>query len=275
VTTTGGPDHSFADPAIERGSADDPFVLDRADAFDGDDIVVEPAAPHRRARRVRLAAGAAVAAVVLVAGITAAVASRDHTHSTPSSLRTVSPPTPRPARATRAAVAGKPKIRPAGALHPHAPAPINKTTLANVAPASSAAHPTTPPSVATSPPPVSTPPVEPTSALEWSATPSRLSVNGGAQMVVTVAVVNPTNGTVTLGTPLSCPPTLRGPRGAVIGGTFCEQITQTVQPHSKLTHRYTLYATDTANAGGRPLPPGIYTATVEHQLEITINVTKT
>ncbi|HTD49650.1 MAG TPA: hypothetical protein VK771_03565, partial [Acidimicrobiia bacterium] len=256
---------------MAQGSADDPVVLDRADRFDGDDIVVEPAAPHARSRRVRLAAGAVVAAAVLVAGITAAVATRDQTHSARSSVRTVTPPYPRPAHATPPAAAHKRDTRP---VRPLAPAPITKTPVVyGGTPASSVAHQNAPPSGGTTPPSVATPPVEPTSVLEWSAAPSTLSVKGGAQMGVTVTVVNPTNGTVTLGTPLSCPPTVRGPRGAIIGGTLCAQITQTLAPHSRLTQRYTLYATDTGIANGKALAAGTYTATVENQFKLKVNVT--
>ena len=72
---------------------------------------------------------------------------------------------------------------------------------------------------------------------------------------------------------MSCPPTLRGPHGAVFGGAVCAEITQTVQPKSTLTQRYTIYATDTGDASGQPLPPGVYTA-FENLFKIKVNVTK-
>jgi len=275
VKTTGGLEHSLADPAIEQESAEDPVAMRRAAGFDGDDIVVEPGAPHLRSRRVQLAAGAAVAAVLLVAGITAAVVTRDHMPTRASALRSVAPPHPPHPRPSAPAVAAKPEPKPTRALRPHAPTPLNKTTTVNVGPpASPAAHATTP-SVGTPPSPVTAVPVEPTSVLVWSATPSKLSVRGGAQTRVAVIVVNPTNGTVTLGTPLSCAPTLRGPRGAVIGGPMCEQITQTLAPHAKLTQHYTLFATDNGSASGSALRPGTYTATVENQFKMTVNVSAT
>jgi hypothetical protein len=92
-------------------------------------------------------------------------------------------------------------------------------------------------------------------------------------MSVTVTVVNPTLGTVTLGTPLSCAPTVRGPHGAVISQMFCEQMAQVMAPHSKLSQRYTIYATDTADVSGSPLPPGVYIASVENLFKFKVNVT--
>ena len=99
----------------------------------------------------------------------------------------------------------------------------------------------------------------------------RLSVAAGAHIVVTIKVVNPTSGTVSLPTPLSCAPTLRGPKGAVFGSTFCEQMTQQMAPHSKLTQHYTIYATDTAAAGGNSLNPAVYTLTFENLFRTNVD----
>jgi hypothetical protein len=88
-----------------------------------------------------------------------------------------------------------------------------------------------------------------------------------------VHVVNPSNGTVTLGHPLSCPPTLRGPKGHVIGYAVCTEIAQLMAPHAELTQRYVIYATDTAAAGGGALAPGAYTATIENLFAMKVTVT--
>jgi hypothetical protein len=87
VTTTGGPEHFLADPAINDTSAGDPVVLERADRLDGDDIVVEPAVPGSGSQRIRLVIAGVIAAVLVVGGIAIAVANRDHPSSTSSSVR--------------------------------------------------------------------------------------------------------------------------------------------------------------------------------------------
>jgi hypothetical protein len=279
VTTTGGPEHFLADPAINDTSADDPVVLERADRLDGDDIVVEPAAPGSGSRRIRLVIAGAIAAVLVVGGIAIAVANRNHPNlDHPSSVRSVQPVSP-PAHPTPPrAITPKQPVTPQqpAAQQPKPPAAINKTAPVPVAPPAIpvAPAPATPPVASPTPPPVTTPPVEPASVLRWTANPAALSVTGGAHAIVTITVANPTKGIVTLGTPLSCPPTVRGPHGAVFGSVICAQITQTVQPKSTLTQRYTIYATDTGDASGQALPPGVYTASFENLFKIKVNVTK-
>ena len=213
----------------------------------------------------------------MVGGIAIAVANRDHpSSSSAQSIRSVQPVSP-PAHPTPPRA-----VRPKQPVPVNTPAPVNKTAPVNppalvpVAPPASPAvpAPVTPPVASPTPPPVTTPPAEPASVLRWTASPAALSVKGGAHAIVTITVVNPTKGTVTLGTPLSCPPTLRGPHGAVFGGAVCAQIAQTVQPKSTLTQRYTIYATDTGDASGQPLPPGVYTASFENLFKIKVNVTK-
>ena len=274
MTTTGGPEHFLADPAIGNRSADDPVVHAHAERLDGDDILVQPGAPRPGSRRRRLAAAGAVAGILLVGSIAVAVADNHHSPTHASHLRAVATlhrPTAHPTP-PRAAV--KPKITHAKPVL-HTPVTTATTTSGNVAPpASIATRPAAAPTTAASvPPPVTTPPVEPASVLEWSATPPELSVRAGAQTSVTVTVVNPTNGTVTLGTPLSCPPTMRGPRGMVIGSFVCVQITQVIQPHTRVAQRYTIHATDTGETSGNALTPGTYTVTVEHLFTVKVNVT--
>ena len=215
--------------------------------------------------------------MLVVGGIAIAVANRDHPSSTSApNIRSVQPVSP-PAHPTppRAVTPKQPVPRQRRSRRSR-PAPVNPPAPVPVAPPANpvVAAPVTPPVASPTPPPVTTPPVEPASVLRWTANPAALSVKGGAHAIVTITVVNPTKGTVTLGTPLSCPPTVRGPHGAVFGGTVCAQITQTVQPKSTLTQRYTIYATDTGDASGQPLPPGVYTASFENLFKIKVNVTK-
>ena len=274
MTTTGGPEHFLADPATDNRPTDGTAVHGHAARLDGDDIVVEPRPPGPGSRRIRLATAGAVAVILLVGGIAVGVANNHHSPNHASKLRPASAQHPPTAHPTPPRAAVKPKIKHAKAVPPNASVTITKTTSGTVAPpASIATRPVETPTTASPPPPVTTPPVEPASVLEWSATPSELSVRAGAQISMTVTVVNPTNGTVTLGTPMSCPPTMRGPRGAVIGDFVCDQMTQVIQPHSKIAQRYTIHATDTGDTTGTVLTPGIYTATVEHLFTIKVIVT--
>ncbi|MGO9876072.1 MAG: hypothetical protein ACLPVY_20045 [Acidimicrobiia bacterium] len=275
MTTTGGPEPFLADPAVGNRSTDDPVLHVDSERLEGDDIVVEPGAPRPGSRRRRLATAGAVAGVLLVGGIAAAVADNHHSPSHASNLRAVATLHPPTAHPTPPTAAVKPKITQVKSVLPNASVTTTKTTSGNVAPPASIAigSAETPTTTMSPPPPVTTPPVEPASVLEWSATPSELSVRAGAQMSVTVTVANPTNGTVTLGTPLSCEPTMRGPRGAVIGAFVCAQITQVIQPHARIAQRYTIHATDTGATSGKALTSGTYAATVENLFTIKVNVT--
>jgi hypothetical protein len=130
-----------------------------------------------------------------------------------------------------------------------------------------------PPPVAPTEPPVTAPPSYPPSALQWAATPAALTIKSGGHRVLTVHVTNPTDGTVTLPHPLSCAPTLRGPKGHMIGFGVCEEMAQVMSPHDQLTQRYTIYATDTAAAGGGAVAPGTYTASVENLFDVKVTIT--
>ena len=280
VTTMGGPEHSLADPATNKDSTGDSIVVERI--ADGDDIVVVPDAPTSAPRGPRRTIVGAVVAIVLIAGVAAAVATRHHSHSTASrnvrSVGSASPPAAHPT-APRRVVKPEPKRAPLRPLQPKPVAHNNTTTPVAVAPPVSIAAPppatpaTSPPPPPVTAPPVTTPPVEPASVLRCTATPAALTVKGGGNVGVTITVANPTKGTVTLGTPLSCAPVLRGPHGAVIGQAICEQMAQLMAPHSTLTQHFTIYATDTASAGGQALKPGVYTATFENLFKIKVNVT--
>lgn len=245
MTTTGGPDHSVAEPAT-------------SERMDGDDIVVIPDAPPDRHRRSRALIVGGVVAVLIAAGIGVAIAAtRDDGKQQVHSAAPVRPaPTPtHPPNAVK-----KP---------PKTPAKTPATTpLRNVEPPVTAIAPP-PPVVPATEPPVTSPPAEPTSVLQWSAVPSALTIKSGGRATLTVHVVNPTDGTVTLGHPLSCPPTLRGPSGNVIGFGVCTEIAQVMNPHDELTQQYTI----SANANGKPLKPGNYTASVENLFDVRVKIT--
>ena len=276
VTTTGGPDQSFADPATTTQPADYPVVV--RDGRDGDDLRIEvevdQPGPHHRTRMMLVGA---VVVVLAAGGVAAALATRHHHHAAAgaSKLSSVAPASPAAAHPKTPAVGteprtitGKPATEPTVKTPPANPAVIAPTVSAppNVVSPPPAVTPATPP-------PVTVPPAEPTSVLQWKSTPVALSVKGGAHISFTVTVTNPTSGTVTLPTPLSCAPVLRGPHGAAFGFTVCEQMAQLMSPHQQLTQRYTIYATATGDPSGRALKPGAYTATVEGLYNVKVHIT--
>ena len=251
MTTTGGPEHSVAEPVTQEH-------------FDGDDIVVIPDTGHTRRRRARaLVIGAVV--VVLAAGVGIAIAAtRDDGKAT---VRTVTPrrPTPTPASPPPRTPPKRPVVhKPRASIAPHTPL--------SSPPAVAVAPPSPPPAIAPTEPPPTAPPSYPPSVLQWSATPGALTIKSGEHAVLTVHVTNPTNGTVTLPNPLSCAPTLRGPKGHVFGSRVCAEMAQLMAPHDQLTQHYTIYATDTAAAGGGTLTPGYYTVRVENLFNVRVTV---
>ncbi len=249
MTTTGGPD-----------SVTEPVTVEQ---LDGDDIEVVPDAPPVHRRRARFVVVGAVVVVVLAAGIGIAVAlTRDNG---PTTVRAIAPVTPQRTPAPSHAPRSKPN-RPVV----HEP-PASIAPLTPASPPPSVAVP--PPPVAPTQPPVTSPPVSPASVLQWSSTPAALTIPAGGHATLTVHVVNPSDGTVTLGHPLSCPPTLRGPKGHVIGYSVCTEMAQLIAPHEQFTQRYVVYATDTAAPGGGALAPGVYTASVENLFAVTVTVT--
>jgi hypothetical protein len=273
VTTTGGPEHSLADPVLGSETGGEPIL-------DGDDIVVEPSRPashsHRRARVLTVAI---VVAVLAVIGVAIAIATRGssagNTHVT-SSARVHPPPANPPVKKSGAAT--KPKT-----VHPATtPTNISKATGNVVVPApastptSAVVAPQTPVSVVQQTTPVAptptTPPAESPSLLQWTTTPSAVSIKAGGNVFLTVTVANPTAGTVTLGHPMSCPPTLQPVHGSPIGGAVCAEMAQVMAPHSQVVAHYTIYATDTADASGAPLVPGAYIVNIEnlHNVKVTV-----
>jgi hypothetical protein len=105
--------------------------------------------------------------------------------------------------------------------------------------------------------------------LQWSATPAALTIPAGGHKTLTVHVVNPSDGTVTLGHPLSCPPTLRDSKGHAIGYGVCVEMAQLLAPHEEQTQRYVI----TAASDGVALAPGNYTASVENLFDVKVTIT--
>jgi hypothetical protein len=254
VTTTGGPEHSVAEPAT-------------VEHLDGDDIVVVPDAPPVRHRRSRALFVGAVVAVVIAVGVGVAIAvTRD---GGKADVATGAPVRTSPTPAASQPRAQKPKP-PKKAVTQEPPASVAPQTPGSSPPVAVAPP---PPPVLPQEPTDTTPAVSPPSVLQWSSTPGALTIPAGGHASLTVHVVNPSAGTVTLGHPLSCAPTLRGPKGHVIGYSVCVEMAQLLAPHDQATQRYVIYATDTAAAGGDALPPGTYTATIENLYDVRVTVT--
>ena len=160
--------------------------------------------------------------------------------------------TPTPARSQPKNVKPKPPKHPAAQNPPPAIAPQ--------APVSSPPAVVVPPPVVPQQPQSTTPAASPPSVLQWSSTPASLTIPAGGHRTLTVHVVNPSDGTVTLGHPLSCAPTVQDAKGHAIGYGVCVEMAQLMAPHDALTQRYVIYATDTAVVGGDASKPGIYIA---------------
>jgi len=260
VTTTGG-----------RGDLD--LSAPGLAVPDGDDIVVIPDAPASPSRgRMRAFLVGAIVLVLAAAGITIALVNRDDSGTTRVSSIAKRAPTPTIKPSTKRVVAKKPHKVPS---RPRAsvPIPVVVTTIpVNVGGGAPAGPPPVTPTLPVAPP---TTPSYPPSMLTWQTSPAALTIKAGGHAVVSVTVTNPTDGTVTLGQPLSCPPALKPNNGgaAIAGGGVCEQMAQVMSPHQTLTRQYTIYATDSADASGAPLAPGRYTATFENLHAITVTVT--
>jgi hypothetical protein len=256
VTTTGGPEHSVTEPVT-------------VEHFDGDDIVVVPDAPPALRRRSRAAVVAAIAAIAIAVGAAVAIAVTGDDE--PSTVRSTAPARTEPAPAPSALSAPRDeKPKPPKQVPAQNPPPVS---IPPETPVSSPPAVVVPPPVEPPAPPDTTPPVSPSSVLQWSATPAALTIPAGGHKALTVHVVNPSDGTVTLGHPLSCPPTLRGPNGKAVGYAVCVEMAQLLAPHDELTQEYTIYATDTGAAGGAALKPGAYTATIDNRFTVKVTIT--
>jgi hypothetical protein len=211
VTTTGG-----------RGDVD----LNAPDLRvpDGDDIVVVPDEPKTPSRgRIRAFLVGAIVIVLAAAGITVALLNRDGTHSTRLSSIAKRARSSTPAT-TPKRVAKKPAKAPA---KPHVSAPTPSVAITiptKVSAQTPVGPPAVTPSLPTTPP---TTPSYPPSVLTWQTTPAAFTVKAGGQAIVSVTVSNPTDGTVTLSQPLSCPPVLTPEHGgAAIAPGVCAQMAQ-------------------------------------------------
>ena len=216
-----------------------------------------------------------VAAIVLVlaaAGITVALANRDDSGST--DLRSVAKREPSPATQPRPKRVSKPPAKTPPKV-PSQPAASNPKRVAPQTLPDFGETPVGPPPVTpTLPAPPPPTPSYPPSSLTWQTTPAALTIKAGGHTVVAVTVINPTDGTVTLGQPLSCPPVLQPNNGGpAIGGGVCAQMAQVMSPLQTLTQQYTIYATTTGDASGAPLPVGRYTARFENLHSMTVTVT--
>lgn len=267
MTTTGG----RGDIDLTAGEIDltEPVV----GPADGDDIEVlpDPERPSSR-RRMRAFLVVAIVAVLAAAAITAVALSNQNSGTKRLSIV--------PANKSRLStplhkVSPRKPIHPKTHVttHPHtavsAPAPT-----VGVAPTTAVAAVTTPPTVApTTAPPTTAPPSEPSSVLTWHSSPATLTLKGGAHETFTVTVTNPTAGTVTLGTPLSCAPALYTKHGTAVSSGVCEQMAQMMSPHQTLTQQYTIYATDTGSASGQALAAGSYLARIENLYSVSMTVT--
>jgi hypothetical protein len=240
--------------------------LTAPDPVDADDITIvlpsaEPDSTHAR-RRTLIFAGAAVVAVVAIVAVAVAATRRQ------SSQQTVSAGvTPTSATSDRA---NEGSSTPPSTSKSPTSRPANTGAFAIAPPASVVAPQTTvPANPSVAPPPaVQTPPIgrtpatvisSPSSVLQWSASPVRLTLATGATTSVTVTVRNPSDGVVTLPVPLSCGPKLDG-------SGVCPEIAQLIQPHTQAAVRYTVDATNVA--------PGSYKLTIENGLfSIPVTVT--
>ena len=270
VTTTGGPEHSLADPATSEQSAGRSGRRSRPR---------EPARRRRHRRRARTRRSrirvarvrrgrrsGAIVAVLVVGGVAIAVAARrDPTARAASNVRSVAPvsppaahPTPQRGRAETPAEASAAAPTPSRRSRSTRRSRFRSRRPAVAPPAPVAGHHPRRGQSPRPPPPVTTPPVEPTSVLQWTATPAALSIKGGGHTSVHRHRREPDRRARSrCGTPLSCAPALRGPHGAAFGGGVCAQMAQIdVAALERSSQRYTIYATDTADASGRPLPPG-------------------
>jgi hypothetical protein len=261
VTTTGG-----------RGDVD--LTAPDLGTPDGDDIEVFPEAPSPPSRgRMRAFLVGAIVVVLAAAALTIALINRDGTDSTRLSSIEKRPQSPTPPSVKRAhpKTAAKSPLKIPVKPRVSVPTPTAATTIPNVASPTTVGTPAVTPTLPTTPP---TTPSYPPSMLTWQTTPSALTIKAGGFAMLSVTVTNPTDGTVTLGQPLSCAPVLRPEHGGgAIGGGVCAQMAQVMSPLQTLTQRYRIYATSTGDASGAPLAPGRYAARFENLHSIWVTVT--
>ncbi len=276
MTTTGGPGHDT-----------EPVVLDHDAALDGDDIVVIPHGPeHPRKHHREIVVGVIVGILAIGAAAIALAARHDTDASKVSTAPVAKTPAGHPtdnvskraAEQTTVVSAAATAHRQPRAIVP--PPALGEPAVAHPAPAAPSAGAGSSPgqvgsgnTVAPTTPTPTLPPTSPPSALTWSTDPGAVSVKAGGHVFLTVTVTNPTAGSVTLPHPLSCAPGLQTASGAPVGGgVVCEAMAQIMAPHSHVVAHYAIYATDTGDASGAPLPAGQYAVNVEglHTVKVTV-----
>jgi hypothetical protein len=187
-----------------------------------------------------------------------AIANGAHAPATPSTVKRV-------ARKPHTKVAVKP--------HVSVPKAAVVTTIptGNATPTSAGVPAVTPTTLSTPPPTIASYPPQ---LLTWQTTPSALTVKSGGSATIAVTVTNPTDGTVTLGQPLSCAPVLTPENGgSAIASGVCVEMAQIMAPHQVLTQPYTIYATTSGDASGSALTPGRYAVRFENLHSIWMTVT--
>jgi hypothetical protein len=254
VTTTGG-----------RGDVD--LTAPDLGTPDGDDIDIIPEAPATRSRgRMRAFLVGAIVLVLAAAAITIALVNRAGTDtsrlSTIGNEHPAATPKPQPKR-----VVTMPTVKPRVVAPPSSVV----VTTPNVASPTTAGIPAVQPTLPTTPAPT---PAYPPSVLTWQFTPAALTVKAGGHTTVSATVLNPTDGNVTLGHPLSCAPVITPENGgAAIGNGVCVQMAQVMTPLQTLTQQYTIYATSTGDASGNPLAVGRYKVRFENLKTVSMTVT--
>ncbi len=259
MTTTGG-----------RGDVD--LTAPDLGTSDGDDIEIIPAAPATTARgRMRAFLVGAIVVVLAAAAITVGVMNRNGTDS--SRLSAIAehkkPSVTRPAVKR---VATKPPAKAPVKSHVSVPKRAVVTTIpANVGAPTTVGTPSLTPTTLSPAPTIASYPPQ---MLTWQTTPSALTVKAGGHATISVTVTNPTDGTVTLGQPLSCAPVITPENGGTaIGSGVCVEMAQIMAPHQVLTQQYTIYGTSSGDASGTPLATGRYAVRFENLHAIWMTVT--
>jgi hypothetical protein len=210
--------------------------------------------------------------VLAAAAITIGVMNRTGTDSSRLSANAThkQPPATRP---TVKHPAKKPAAKVPVKAHVSIPKQAVVTTLpTNVGSPATAGTPSLTPTTVSPPPP--TVASYPPQMLMWQTTPSALTVKAGGHATISLTVTNPTDGTVTLGQPLSCAPVITPENGEnAIGSGVCIEMAQIMAPHQVLTQQNTIYATSSGDASGTPLATGRYAVRFESLHSIWMTVT--
>ena len=260
MTTTGG-----------RGDVD--LTAPDLGTPDGDDIDIIPGVPSTTSRgRMRALLVGAIVLVVAVAASTVALMNRDGTDSSRLSAiakRQLSPTSPPGAKRVATKPTAKAPTKPRVSIPTKA---VVTTIPGNGATPTSGGTPSVTPTTLSTPPPTIA--EYPPSSLTWKATPAALTMKAGGHATISVTVANPTDGTVTLGQPLSCAPILTPENGgSAIGNGVCVEMAQIMAPHQVLTQQYTIYATSSGDASGTALATGRYAVRFENLHSMWMTVT--